>query len=179
MKKSDNHRGFILYSKLSPYTLIFIIVLLSIITLFFIVILFNPIRNVFIDSFYVINMSGEDVWITPIGMREGDGKFGPLFTISPKVPTNIFIKACGEVKITYNWDDINFRYILVKDYNGTVRMLKTDNIGDINHCYPAQNDTYIIPPLSKLELAPIELLPTLSGEFVEYNSNISENDKVM
>ncbi len=39
---------------------------------------FNPFQLMFLDSFEIVNRSGQDGWAPPIGMREGSGECGPL-----------------------------------------------------------------------------------------------------
>ncbi|MCS6951121.1 MAG: hypothetical protein NZ520_11735, partial [bacterium] len=47
---------------------------------------FNPFQIMFLESFEVVNGSGQDVWVTPIGMLEGSGKYGPLIRFYNQYP---------------------------------------------------------------------------------------------
>jgi hypothetical protein len=140
----------------------------------------NPMALVFLVSFEVVNESEEHVWVTPIGMLEGSGEYGPLPRYrAPRLPAlplrgrgrhyEIPLRAGESVKITYDWDDINFRHILVRTESGDVLIVDTDKLGTRGSCYAAQKSRYAIPSLQKLRRAAGELAPCAEGQRVAYS----------
>jgi hypothetical protein len=137
---------------------------------------FNPMQLVFLTSFTMYNESGADLWVTPVGMWEGSGSYGPLPRYRDAYPpawrlrerSDLLLPADGELQITYDWDDINIRHVLVRTSAGDVYIMDTDQKGDLHGCYAAQQERYGIPQLSELELAPEELLRCTRGENVSY-----------
>lgn len=136
----------------------------------------NPIRIAYLEEIEIINASGEKIWVTPIGMLEASGKFGPLPRYTdksfPAIPRgsahNIKLKPRQYIKLIYNWDNINFRYILIFSKNGGTYIMETDRRGDLYTTYPPKQKRYIIPPLKELRQAPKELLPCIHGKYVNY-----------
>ncbi len=136
----------------------------------------NPLRIAYLEEIEIINASGEKIWVTPIGMLESSGKYGPLprFTDKsfPAIPRgsahNLKLKPRQYIKIIYNWDNINFRYILIYSKNGGTYIMETDKRGDLHTTYPPKQKRYIIPPLKELKQAPRELLPCMKGKYVKY-----------
>jgi hypothetical protein len=151
----------------SPFIFILSIVLLNYL---------NPLRIAYLEEIEIINASGEKIWVTPIGMLESSGKYGPLprytdksFPAFPRgTATNIRLKPRQYVKIIYSWDNINFRYILIYTKNGGTYIMETDKRGDLRTTYPPKQKQYVIPPLNQLSQAPKELLPCMKGKYVKY-----------
>lgn len=137
---------------------------------------FNPMQLAFLESFYVVNETGEAVDIMPVGMLEGSGRYGPLpryrNLFPPAVPvfgSQIIFLAPGEkVKITYDCDDINFRHILVKDKVEKMYIVDTDKKGTKDVCYGPQKDSYVLPLKEQLKFAPEELRQCFYGDYVAY-----------
>lgn len=137
---------------------------------------YNPMQLAFLASFEMYNASGTEVWVTPIGMHEGSGKYSPLERFSgpetPALPSrnahDIHIGPGETVVYTYDWDDINFRHILVKDTGGNVFVVDTDTMGSLDSCYGPQQQRYIIPRLSLARRAPAELVPCTKGRTVRW-----------
>ena len=137
----------------------------------------NPMLLVFLQKFEVVNQSGADLWVTPIGMCEGSGKYGPLRMyhnmFPPAIPKfcdhDIPLKSGQSLTVIYDWDDINFRHILVRTQRGEALIVDTDKMGDLHHCYRPQQDKYEIPPLAQLSKASPELLPCIEGKSVTYS----------
>jgi hypothetical protein len=138
---------------------------------------FNLMQLAFIESFQVANVSGEDVTIMPVGMREGSGKYAPLPryrnagppAVRLNVKTPISLQSGEIAPIAYDYDDINFRCILVRDSRGATYILDTDKKGTKSSCYGPQKSRYAIPPLKQLRPVPVELLPCFDGEAVSYS----------
>lgn len=144
--------------------------------------MYNPEQLGFLASFEVANDSGSGVLITPIGMAQGSGLYMPLprykDAFPPAVPMlgarhNIPVGAGQTVRITYDWDDINFRHILVKTGDGRILILDTDKMGGRDGCYDPQQSSYRIPPLAELPLASSELAPCAEkGRAVVYSGAV-------
>jgi hypothetical protein len=128
----------------------------------------------FARGFEVVNDSGEGVEFVPIGMWEGSGEYGPLPQCRrsfPHIPLRHrpFSMAAGATALVfYDWDDINFRHLLVKDGPGRVLILDTDKVGSTQFCYPPQRDVYRIPPVKELQPADRQLVPCFGGQTVAY-----------
>ena len=130
----------------------------------------------FLATFEIRNDSGEPVWVTPIGMTEGSGRFGPLprynrqegSTRSNPNRTRLLLKPGESVAVTYDTDDINFRHILVRPARGPLRILDTDHMGTLGACYGPQKALYAIPSLRTLLPAPIDLEACETGSYVPY-----------
>ena len=137
----------------------------------------NPLQMAFLASFDVVNDSGQDVWVTPIGMWEGAGEYGPLPRYRDRFPPAVWVGPASDLalarnarlKITYDYDDINFRHILVRAASGDVFIVDTDRRGSLHLCYGPQQSTYRIPPLAELSGAPAELLPCVNVDSVSYS----------
>jgi len=136
---------------------------------------FNPMLLAFLADFEIINDSARDVSVTPIGMWQGSGRYGSLPRYRDNYPPvltcqshDVPVTAGRSVRITYDWDDINFRHILVRTSSGECYMLDTDKKGTLQSCYAAEKERYRIPPLGDLPRAPAELIPCTRGESVLY-----------
>ncbi len=137
---------------------------------------FNPMQAMFLTTFRVKNLSGVNVTITPIGVRETTLAYMPLprsdderMPILDRIDYGIEVPANGGIDITYNSDDVNFRHILVKGPDGRVLILDTDKRGTRHVCYPAQQKVYAIPRLQKLKETPKELIPCFYGKSLSYS----------
>ncbi len=161
---------------------------------------FNPLKMAFLNDFIVVNESGENLWMTPIGMLANRGEYCPIGRYRDNFPPvrylepsyDIPIKAGGSIKITYDWDDVNFRHILVRKNSNDIFILDTDKRGTLYSCYPPEKKKYTIPPLKDLLGAPSELFPCVENKCINYsgkkeyhknqekhmeNSNMSNKDK--
>lgn len=178
------------FRRLSPAAVVAVVIGLVILGIGLLIALFvafvlvtapwNPMVLAFIATFEMYNDSGVDVWVTPIGMCEGSGEYGPLPRYRDRYPPALWsrqdhdvpLEAGDSVRITYDMDDINFRHILVRTGSEDVFILDTDKMGDRHSCYGPQQDAYGIPPLDQLEKAPAELLPCAKGESVSYSGMV-------
>jgi hypothetical protein len=136
----------------------------------------NPFLLAFLTTFRVANESGEDLRITPIGMWEGSGRYGPLPMYRnasppawPRKGHGLRLPAGKSISITYDWDDINFRHILVKGRGDRILILDTDRMGTLTGCCPPAKERYVIPKLKELRPAPKELVPCFRGKDVAYS----------
>jgi hypothetical protein len=129
----------------------------------------------FLTTFEMYSDADVDVWVTPIGMYEGSGQYGPLPRYRDSFPPawpakaeDVYLPAGSSVRFTYNWDDVNFRHILVRDRTGQVFIVDTDKRGDLHGCCSPEHDRYRIPPLDAMRKAPPELIPCTRGEVVRW-----------
>lgn len=83
--------------------------------------------------------------------------------------SDLLIRKGETLKYTYDWDDFNFRHLLVRNTSGEVFIVDTDKKGTLHQCYRPQRDWCEIPPLHTLPKAPAELLPCLQGKYVRYS----------
>ncbi|MCD4784548.1 MAG: hypothetical protein K8T10_12065 [Candidatus Eremiobacteraeota bacterium] len=156
-------------------------VLLGLFMILFLLIAYNPMGLAFKASFNIVNKSGEDMRITPIGMWEGkEGYYGPLPRFYDKYPPmipnlrnhSIKLKANQKLKYTYDWDDINFRHILIERKNREIYILDTDKMGTSGACIGPQKKSYEIPHPIMLETAPPELIPCTKGKEIKYSGAV-------
>ena len=128
----------------------------------------------FVSGFGVVNDSGESVEFVPIGMWEGSGETGPLPQCRPSFPhiwlrhQPVSLPAGATARVFYDWDDINFRHLLVRNSSGRLFILDTDKVGSTQLCYAPQRDAYRVPPLKKLRPADRVLAPCFGGRTVAY-----------
>jgi len=140
----------------------------------------NPLWLVFLAEFQIVNESQVGVWVTPIGMREGSGEYGPLPMFHsrslPAIPKlsnhDIWVGPGESLTVVYDWDDINFRHTLVRTESGRVLIVDTDKMSNLHSCYGPQQEKYVIPPLAELRQASPELLPCIKGESVVYSKEV-------
>lgn len=136
----------------------------------------NPMLLAFLVSFEVQNDSGEEIDIISIGMISPTGKYGPLpryqNVYPPAVPIDrreiVRLQPRASSKITYDYDDINFRHILIRDKIGAFYILDTDKKGTKDSCYGPQKNLYIIPAIQNLKAVPKELIQCFDGRDVFY-----------
>jgi hypothetical protein len=137
----------------------------------------NPLLLAFLVSFRVVNESGEAVEFVPIGMTTGSGWYSPLpryQDLSPPAvaitnPEPISLEPGEETQVVYDYDDVNFRHLLIRDGRGNIYVLDTDKKGTKRAAYGPQKDRYAIPELRHLSPAPRALHPCLYGKRVKYD----------
>jgi hypothetical protein len=138
---------------------------------------FDPMQLAFLESFQIENRSGQYLEVVPIGMFEGTGLYGPLplyrNTFPPAIPLptsqTISIASGNKTRVTYDYDDVNFRHILIRDKTGHIYILDTDKKGTKQACYGPQKDIYTIPPVDQLQIAQSELIQCFYGHKVSYS----------
>lgn len=136
----------------------------------------NPMLLNFLVRFDVVNESGEDISFVPVGMAQSTGLYVPLpmydSTSAPALPIDrsgpVTLPRGATASVIYDWDDVNFRHLLIVTQSGKVLLLDTDRAGTLRTCYAAKRTRYAIPSLSQLSPAPPELEPLLRGKRVQY-----------
>lgn len=120
----------------------------------------NPMAMGFLTSFLVVNQSQETVYVTPIGTvgREGKRYILPLspsarFSLPSTGPFEITLPPAEEYQFTYDWDDINFSELAVRNERGEWYQLVTDPNPIKNQYHQPQVKAFMIPPLSQLPRA--------------------------
>ena len=129
------------------------------------------------------NESGEDIEITPIGIVEGGEHIGPLFDMYKtwwfqKVKNaNIHVKTNESRMITYDMDDQNLQFVIVKYQDQTMQILKLDaeiweNSSYEGCCRDPVLNSYTIPPRSQMPECPEILKPATNGEYIEITDEL-------
>lgn len=125
----------------------------------------NPMAIGFLTRFEVINDSGDDFKVTPVGVvgRHGDRETLPLkmarFLNIPTIQDRSFAVAAGARRFfIYDWDDIQFSELLIVPSLGPAREFVVDpNPTDQQNRRPATN-RFVVPALESLPLARPELI---------------------
>jgi len=115
----------------------------------------NPMGLVFLTTFEVENKTSEEILVTPIGAvgPTGDRHTLPYSALSwlyiMKSSSSDYSIASGEVrKFTYDWDDIQFSEILVRQPSKDYRVIPTG-------LHPTKGQ-YRRPEKTRFEIADIE-----------------------
>jgi hypothetical protein len=105
---------------------------LFLVTLLFALSLINPMGPAFLTTFEVKNASGKELWVTPIGAvnRNGLRRTLPmtanrLFYLQTPADRDFALAPGASRTFTYDWDDVQFSEILVRDASGDYRVLPT------------------------------------------------------
>jgi hypothetical protein len=140
-------------------------------TLIVLVIIFNPFGVVFIASFSIHNESGEAVYVTPIGaygtnaLRAVLPQYAVGFAAFPAFRSSNFrLRSGGSVRVHYDWDDINFSEIVVRDRAGQVKQLVIDPVPTEKQYHAPERDVFIVPPLKELAEASRPVLEALGKD---------------
>ncbi len=92
----------------------------------------NPMQLTFVTRFRVENQTALPLWVTPVGTHNSGRKVVlPQFALSfPAIPAirsrDFRVEPGGSTWIIYDWDDINFSEIVVRDAEGEYRQLVVD-----------------------------------------------------
>ena len=117
----------------------------------------NPMQAAFITEFTIENRSGETVHITPVGTVGMEGHKGllPQFVSAfPAIPakkeSNLIVADRQSIRILYDWDDINFSEIAIRDEAGKWYQLVTDPEPTKDQYHPPHAKHYEIGKLAEL-----------------------------
>ena len=143
---------------------------LILILLLFVLNAFNPMQWVFLFSFEVKDNSNQTIWITPIGSIGFEGKKSrlPVFLNEvPAIPAIVYggyrLDPGDSKTIVYDWDDINFSDIVVKDKSGEYRSLIVNpNPTERMYSTPTTN-TFNIESWNSLTIADSRLVDIARG----------------
>lgn len=125
--------------------------------------LINPMQEAFITEFEIENNTQQTVWVTPVGTFNEGGKSAlPQFMSRfPSIPLgrsrDLMIEPGARRHIYYDWDDINFSEIAVRDSSGVLRNLVIDDSPPAEDYYANQEDLYRIENLESLPKASPEI----------------------
>lgn len=127
----------------------------------------NPMLLAFITEVRVTNASGEPVLVAPYGIPEGGAVLArlPLYLTKwpigiPRTGSPYSVSAGASASILYDWDDINFCWLVVRGHAGPARVLRTKQPPENCPWPPARapccshpEPSLVIPPLEDLPLA--------------------------
>lgn len=112
----------------------------------------NPMAMGFLTSFEVVNSTKEDLVVTPIGSRGPEGRRGTLpiasssgLYIMSSQRSEFVLSASSTLRLTYDWDDVQFTEILFRRPDGSHSVLETGL-----HPTPGQ---YMQQPTKHFEIA--------------------------
>ncbi len=122
--------------------------------------LVNPMGLAFLTSFHVVNRSGENLWVTPIGAVGSAGKrrtlplaFGQYLYLMKPFSKDIALSDGERQRLVYDWDDIQFSEILLRRENGEYRVLETGlHPTENQYRRPAQTE-FVVENMADLPLA--------------------------
>ncbi len=78
----------------------------------------NPFDAIFTTDFVVDNRTDEPIWVTLIGTVGKKGARRPLWMVGRRDRGDIPIDAGDSLRLHYDWDDINFSEVVVRDARG-------------------------------------------------------------
>lgn len=120
----------------------------------------NPMAVAFLTRFDVVNASGEDLSITPVGAVGSSGRrrtlplsLSPYLSIPSLRDRSFPLPAGTRRSFTYDWDDIQFAELLLVSRSGSAREIVVDaSPTERQYRRPATNH-FVIPPLEILPFA--------------------------
>ncbi len=130
---------------------------LSLLPALFLVNSVNPMQLAFVTSFRVTNHSGKTLDVIPVGTFNS-GRKGVLPTFAwgfPAVPrlsrAPYQISHGDSRKILFDWDDINFSELVVRDESGEYRQFVTDPNPPTKDYYAPRQKHFTVPDFAELE----------------------------
>jgi hypothetical protein len=124
----------------------------------------NPMQLTFVTEFRVENQTTRPLWVTPIGTFNTGGKCVlPQFATSvPAIPAvrsrDLRLEPGGSTWIIYDWDDLNFSEIVVRDARGEYRQLVVDPDPPKRNYYRNKRERYVIEEWESLPAATANVL---------------------
>lgn len=117
----------------------------------------------FLTGFTVENASGENVWVTPIGAVGEAGTRRPLPLSAFKIPylltpfrKDLPVAQGARLEFIYDWDDIQFSEILVRNAKGEYHALATG--------LPPTEGQYRRPQQTNFVVLPLDAMPPATGQ---------------
>jgi hypothetical protein len=132
------------------------LLLTSLFSLFFLFGSVNAFWVVFISRFRVENRTGAPLWITPVGtFNSGVKGVLPQFATSfPAFPAfrsrELRVDPGRSRRIRYDWDNINFSEIVVRNARGEYRQLIVDPDPPKKDYSPNRQEVYVIADFDSL-----------------------------
>lgn len=140
---------------------------------------FNPMGLAFQTSIVVSNESGEGIHFTPMGISEGSGSLRPLPRFLFSAPLLLAVKQSDfylppgqETTVNYDWDDIIFTTLLVRDEKGFNREVLVDPKARVEDCC-------YMPRSPRVVVAQLVNLPAARPEAVTSAAEYSINPRVL
>jgi hypothetical protein len=134
----------------------------------------NPMQIAFITEFEVENQTQMPLWVTPVGTFRSGGKsvLPQLAAAFPAIPAwrsrDLRIDPGETRRIYYDWDDINFSEIVVRDSVGVLRNLVVDPAPPTDAYYANKADLYRIENLQTLPVATSDIVTVLAPNPVRF-----------
>jgi hypothetical protein len=126
---------------------------------------FNAIQLAFITDIHITNATPHSIKVTPIGTAGVLGDRWPLPVFKSAFPAfeskqvgDFHIPSGSTLEILYDWDDINFSEIVVKDHLGQLSQIVTDPTPTQSQYHPPQINTFTIDASSPLQPVPANVL---------------------
>ncbi len=130
----------------------------------------NPFGLMFLTSFTIKNGTNEEIFVTPIGARDGAGVRCTLpysvfkrFEVFGIKKGNFRIPAGSSKELTYDWDDVQFSEILVRRNNEPWRVKATGLHPTFSQYRIPQKSCFVISDLEHLPYASEIHLAALPG----------------
>lgn len=123
----------------------------------------NPLAVAFNSEFEVENRTSGPIWITPIGTTNQGSKAvllqytGRRLAIPSLHSTDLEVVPGRRVRIHYDWDDINFSDILVRDLAGNESVFVVDAAPPTRGYFQNQQPLYVIQT-AELSPAPPQIV---------------------
>ena len=140
----------------------------SLVSTLFLLNVVNPMALVFLTNFDVLNASGEDLSITPVGAIGSSGRRTTLplsLASSLSIPSprdRSFPLASGARRtFTYDWDDVQFSEILIVSRSGSAKELVVDVRPTESRYRPPSTNHFVVPALDSLPTARPEVRAVL------------------
>lgn len=147
--------GLLVAGALLPLTLVSALVALNLV---------NPMGLSFMQEFRISNNTSERVSVTPVGALDERGRRGLLpifpckFFVMPHVRIKGFEIGPGETRtLCYNWDDIQFSEIVVRDSTGTWQLVVDAEPTKKQFRAAAATDFAVTPETPRIPVAPAVL----------------------
>ena len=125
----------------------------------------NPMAIGFLTRFEVMNDSGDDFKVTPVGVvgRRGDRETLPLkmarFLNIPTIQDRSFAVVAGARRsFIYDYDDIQFSELLIVPSHGPAREIVVDPNPTVRQYRRPATNRFVVPALETLPLARPEVL---------------------
>ncbi|WP_145379291.1 hypothetical protein [Symmachiella dynata] len=117
---------------------------------------FNPMQLAFISDFEIENKTQQPIWVTPVGTFNSGIKavLPQSMAAFPAIPAwhsrDLPIAPGARRRVYYDWDDINFSEIVVRDAVGTVAVQLVDAHPPTKDYYANKMDLYEISDIGTL-----------------------------
>lgn len=132
-------------------------------------IVLNPMGLAFITGFVIRNESTRTLYVTPVGVLGDERRILPQVLLRiPYIPImdrqNIKLRKGQSIKIYYDWDDVTFSEIAVRDEKNTWRQMSVLPEEEKVCCSPNKKGVYVLPVFDELEEISPQVKKVISRE---------------